>query len=93
MIQGRSVFLVLATAPLMLLHAPARGDEVPKGEVTKYTFDQSKIFPGTVRDYWVYVPEAVRPGEAGLRVRQPGRHPVQRAGRLRRADRTRRRCR
>jgi hypothetical protein len=28
----------------------------PKSEVTKYTFDQSKIFPGTVRDYWVYVP-------------------------------------
>ena len=37
--------------------------------------------------------EAVRPGQAGLRLRQPGRHPVQRAGRLRRADRTRRRCR
>src|ERR1043166_7526339 len=30
---------------------------VPKGEVTKYTFDQSKIFPGTVRDYWIYVPK------------------------------------
>src|SRR6476660_8926535 len=29
---------------------------VPKGKVTKYTFEQSKIFPGTVRDYWVYVP-------------------------------------
>jgi gluconolactonase len=31
--------------------------EVPKGEVTKYTFDQSKIFPGTVREYSVYVPK------------------------------------
>jgi sugar lactone lactonase YvrE/enterochelin esterase-like enzyme len=30
---------------------------VPKGEVTKYTFGPSKIFPGTVRDYWVYVPK------------------------------------
>ena len=30
--------------------------------------------------------EAVRPGQAGLRVRQPGRRPVQRAGRVRRAD-------
>src|SRR6266513_514919 len=30
---------------------------VPKGEITKYTFDQSKIFPGTTRDYWVYVPK------------------------------------
>jgi sugar lactone lactonase YvrE/enterochelin esterase-like enzyme len=30
---------------------------VPKGEVTKYTFANSKIFPGAVRDYWVYVPK------------------------------------
>ena len=29
---------------------------VPKGKVTKHTFEQSKIFPGTVRDYWVYMP-------------------------------------
>lgn len=32
-----------------------RGD-APKGEVAKYSFDHSKIFPGTVRDYWIYVP-------------------------------------
>ena len=31
--------------------------DVPKGEVTKYTFDKSKIFPGTTREYWVYVPK------------------------------------
>ena len=30
---------------------------VPTGEVAKYTFDQSKIFPGTTRDYWIYVPK------------------------------------
>src|SRR5204863_6500652 len=30
--------------------------DVPKGQVTKSTFDQSKIFPGTTREYWVYVP-------------------------------------
>src|SRR5258705_865038 len=30
-------------------------DGVPKGEVTKYKWE-SKVFPGTVRDYWVYVP-------------------------------------
>jgi hypothetical protein len=29
----------------------------PEGEVTHHTFDHSKIFPGTVRDYWVYVPK------------------------------------
>jgi gluconolactonase len=30
---------------------------VPKGDLKKYTFEQSKIFPGTFRDYWVYVPK------------------------------------
>src|SRR5690242_16944806 len=29
---------------------------VPKGKVTKYSWTTSKIFPGTTRDYWVYVP-------------------------------------
>src|SRR5262245_49453042 len=29
--------------------------DVPKGKVTKHTW-KSEIFPGTVRDYWVYVP-------------------------------------
>lgn len=33
---------------------------VPKGEVIKFTFGSSKIFPGTVRDYWVYVPAQYR---------------------------------
>ncbi|MFN7140751.1 MAG: alpha/beta hydrolase, partial [Limisphaerales bacterium] len=30
---------------------------VPQGEVTKYTWTNSTIFPGTTRDYWVYVPQ------------------------------------
>ncbi len=30
--------------------------DVPKGEVLKFSFERSKIFPGTYRDYWVYVP-------------------------------------
>jgi enterochelin esterase family protein len=29
---------------------------VPKGKVTKHVWDSSKIYPGTTRDYWVYVP-------------------------------------
>jgi gluconolactonase len=29
---------------------------VPKGEVLKFTFEDSKIFPGTWREYWVYIP-------------------------------------
>ena len=29
---------------------------VPKGEVLKFEFTNSQIFPGTVCDYWVYIP-------------------------------------
>ena len=29
---------------------------VPKGTLTKHTWSDSKVFPGTTRDYWVYVP-------------------------------------
>jgi enterochelin esterase-like enzyme len=29
---------------------------VPKGVITKYEWNTSKIYPGTVRTYWVYVP-------------------------------------
>jgi sugar lactone lactonase YvrE/enterochelin esterase-like enzyme len=31
--------------------------DVPKGQVTKYTFDRSRVFPGTTREYRVYVPK------------------------------------
>jgi gluconolactonase len=34
---------------------------VPKGEVLKYTFSTSAIFPGTTRDYWIYIPAQYRP--------------------------------
>ncbi|WP_435354566.1 SMP-30/gluconolactonase/LRE family protein [Emticicia sp. SJ17W-69] len=34
---------------------------VPKGEVLKFTFEHSKIFPGTWREYWVYVPAQYSP--------------------------------
>ncbi|MEI6712482.1 MAG: alpha/beta hydrolase-fold protein [Verrucomicrobiota bacterium] len=30
---------------------------VPQGDVTKRVFAKSQIFPGTTRDYWVYVPK------------------------------------
>ena len=30
---------------------------VPTGDVVKGTFEQSKIYPGTWREYWVYVPK------------------------------------
>jgi enterochelin esterase family protein len=47
--------------------------DVPKGAVSKRTFTASSIFPGTARDYWVYVPrqyDAAKP--ACLMVFQDG---------------------
>jgi enterochelin esterase family protein len=46
---------------------------VPRGEVTKYSFTNSAVYPGTVRDYWIYVPnqyDAAKP--AALMVFQDG---------------------
>jgi len=34
---------------------------VPKGEVIKLSFDKSKIFPDTIRDFWIYVPAQYKP--------------------------------
>lgn len=51
----------LATFAWFPLSAQEKSADVPKGEVAKYTFSQSKIFPGTVRDYWVYVPKQYDP--------------------------------
>jgi len=34
---------------------------VPKGELIKCSFDHSTIFPGTHRDYWIYIPAQYRP--------------------------------
>ena len=72
--------LVLSIAPSILTPAAAlraadtkQADVVPAGEVRKYSFDQSKIFPGTVRDYWIYVPKQYDPAKpACLYVNQDG---------------------
>lgn len=61
-------FLPILTAAIListaLAGAPKAQDaEVPKGEVTKHAFDQSKIFPGTYRDYWIYVPKQYDPAK------------------------------
>ncbi len=58
--------------------ASARGQDkppadVPKGEIKQYTFDQSKIFPGTTRQFWIYVPKQYDPAKpACLYVNQDG---------------------
>src|SRR5437870_2575106 len=47
------LLLVLGSSTAMPADDPPAA---PKGEVMKFSFDKSKVFPGTVRDYWVYVP-------------------------------------
>jgi gluconolactonase len=64
---------IFASIVFLLPSNYASAAEIPKGEVIKYTFDQSKIFPGTVRDYWVYVPRRYDPAKpACLHVNQDG---------------------
>lgn len=46
---------------------------VPKGEIIKLSFSNSKVFPGTWREYWVYVPAQYDPAKpACLYVNQDG---------------------
>ena len=46
---------------------------VPQGEILKFSFIQSKIFPGTSRDYWIYVPAQYKPDKpACVYVNQDG---------------------
>jgi len=46
---------------------------VPRGEILKFSFSQSKIFPGTSRECWVYVPAQYDPGKpACVYVNQDG---------------------
>jgi sugar lactone lactonase YvrE/enterochelin esterase-like enzyme len=49
--------------PMAVLLSADEKTAVPKGEVTKHTFNQSKIFPGTTRDFWVYVPKQYDPAK------------------------------
>lgn len=37
-----------------------RQPDVPRGRIEKRHFNTSRIFPGTVRDYWIYVPAQYR---------------------------------
>ncbi|MGD1104802.1 MAG: SMP-30/gluconolactonase/LRE family protein, partial [Terriglobia bacterium] len=56
---------------------------VPQGKVTQYIWT-SKIFPGTVRDYWVYVPAQYVPEKpACVMVFEDGKSYVNEEGRVR----------
>ena len=80
-----NVLVTTAFASLFVLAVSAQAGEeyvlgpdsqvqpgVPRGEITKYSWT-STIFPGTVRDYWVYVPKQYDPAKpAAVMVFQDG---------------------
>ena len=71
MSRSRILFVLLLLAASALTAAEdyvlgpdsERHADVPNGAVTKYSWT-SKIYPGTVRDYWVYVPAQYKPDKA-----------------------------
>ncbi|AMV21912.1 SMP-30/gluconolactonase/LRE family protein [Planctomyces sp. SH-PL14] len=51
------IAFALAVAFSLNLSGLSRADDIPKGEVREFEFNASKIFPGTTRKYWIYVPK------------------------------------
>ena len=77
----RVALLILLVLPLSAQEesyprdpASIRRDDIPAGTLTRHAFSASKIFPGTHRDYWVYVPAQYKSATpACLMVFQDGR--------------------
>ena len=67
------VWLLTLGSSMVLASAAAPTSPTPKGEVQHHVFDQSRIFPGTTRDYWIYIPKQYDPEKpACLYVNQDG---------------------
>ncbi|MEA2707749.1 MAG: hypothetical protein QOF78_350 [Phycisphaerales bacterium] len=47
----------LAAEPYKLGPDSTTQPSVPQGEVTKYSWKSAKVYPGTEREYWIYVPK------------------------------------
>src|ERR1700683_4780539 len=62
-IYALAITLTVLTTSCLAQPASTTEPIVRKGEVTKYVFDHSRIFPGTVRNYWVYVPAEYDPNK------------------------------
>src|SRR5713101_5163349 len=84
------VFLIVISAVLLCAEEYTLGPDsqrqpsVPEGTVTKYSWTASKIYPGTTRDYWIYVPaqyKAEKP--ACVMIFQDGKGMVDEAGNFR----------
>lgn len=61
LVSGSTVIAQVAEEKYAIDPASVAQANVPKGELIRLTFNTSKIFPGTVRDYWIYVPRQYDP--------------------------------
>jgi enterochelin esterase-like enzyme len=64
------------SAPVRYAHGPDSFPQsgVPQGEVSEHVWERSRVFPGTARRYWIYVPAQYTASEpASLMVFQDGR--------------------
>lgn len=71
----RSPFLAGFLLPVAVFAQAAQSPApaVAKGEVLQFTLENSQVFPGTSRQYWVYIPAAYNPAKpACLYVHQDG---------------------
>lgn len=68
-----TLFFLLSAACLPAQTTGTSPSPFPKGELLECTLAQSKVFPGTTRQFWVYVPAAYQPEKpACLYVHQDG---------------------
>lgn len=73
MLRGTLRLWTMVLLSVGLFHSIGWTDDAPKGEIIRYTFDQSKVFPGTTRDVSIYVPAQYKPDTpACLYVNQDG---------------------
>lgn len=76
--------LPLHAADDYTLGPDSQPQSVPRGEVRQATFTASKIFPGTTRDYFVYVPKQYDPSKpASLMVFFDGQNFIKSDGQFR----------
>ncbi|MDG2223692.1 MAG: alpha/beta hydrolase-fold protein [Rubripirellula sp.] len=78
---GMLMFGGNACADYPFTEASLRQPNVPKGTVTKHRWTDSKFYPGTERDYWIYVPAQYEPEKpACVMIFQDGRGYVNEKG-------------
>jgi gluconolactonase len=63
MMQGGLFAQAIADKDYLQKAAMAATADITKGEIMHFTFKKSKIYPGTTRSYWVYVPKEYRAGK------------------------------